>query len=300
MDAIARKAQVALNSDKGTYTQVPNFIFDSMGKMAEAELKVILCLTRLTCGYHRPSVECSLSAFQKASSLSRQGVINGITAGMERGVIKRTEGRRGGFVYELVNEVDQSTTQLVNEVDYPTSQQSGLVDASTSPRSRLELVNEVDRNTPVLKKGKEIGRLGRSLTTTGKRKKPTYPPTSQTPKLEPTQQIAFELLVDSEVGVIHRVADELARKLPPQDIYRTVDKWLPDAQVGKVTAGVLKHRLEALKPSNARMVSLSAGFRESELFHRHRLPDEMIADPERKQYNIDDGAAREPRKKYSV
>jgi hypothetical protein len=48
------------------------------------------------------------------------------------------------------------------------------------------------------------------------------------------------------------------------------------------------------------MVSLSAGFRDSELFHRHRLPDEMIADPERKQYNIDDGAAREPRKKYSV
>jgi hypothetical protein len=149
-------------------------------------------------------------------------------------------------------------------------------------------------------RARAVGRLGRSFTTTDKRKKPTYPPTSQTPALTGEQQLAFELLVDSEVGVIHRIADELARKLPPQDIYRAVDKWLPEHQAAKVGPGALKHRLETLKPSNARMVSLSAGFRDSELFHRHRLPDEMIADPERKQYNIDDGAAREPRKKYSV
>jgi hypothetical protein len=149
-------------------------------------------------------------------------------------------------------------------------------------------------------RARALGRLGRSLTTTEKRKKPTYPPTSQAPALTGEQQLAFELLVDSEVGMAHRVATELALMLPPQDIYRAVDKWLPDHRAEIVGPGALKHRLEALKPSNARMVSLSAGFRDSELFHRHRLPDEMIADPERKQYNIDDGAAREPRKKYSV
>jgi len=149
-----------------------------------------------------------------------------------------------------------------------------------------------------------LGRLGRSLSTTNtsKRNKPTYPPTSQTknkpPPLRGDQQLAFELLVDSEVGVIHSVADDLARKLPPQDIYRAVDKWLPDAQVGKVTAGVLKHRLEKLKPSSAQTVKLSAAFRDSELFHRHRLPDELVADGKRS-YNLDDYQNNTPNKRYS-
>jgi hypothetical protein len=144
-----------------------------------------------------------------------------------------------------------------------------------------------------------LGLVGRSLTITEKSKKPTYPPTSQTnpSKLEGAQQLAFELLVDSEVGVIHSIATELARKLPPQDIYRVVDKWLPEHQAEIVGVGALKHRLETLKPSNARMVNLSATFRSSELFHRHRLPDKMIADPERKQYNyVPD---QEPRKRYT-
>lgn len=141
-----------------------------------------------------------------------------------------------------------------------------------------------------------LGRLGRSLPIPDRRKKPTNPPTSQALNCE--QQLAFELLVDSEVGVIHRVADELARKLPPQDIYRAVDQWLPDHRAAKVGPGALKHRLETLKPSNARMVNLSAGFRDSELFHRHRLPDEMVADPERKQYNY--VPEQEPGKRYRV
>lgn len=160
---------------------------------------------------------------------------------------------------------------------------------------RAERANEASTSHV---RARALGRLGRSLTNTEKEKEPTYPPTSQTPKLKPMQQIAFDLLVDAEVGVIHRVADELARKLPPQDIYRAVDQWLPDAQVGKVTAGALKHRLETLKPSNARMVNLSARFRGSELFHRHRLPDEMVADPERKRYSVE--PAQEQGKRYSV
>jgi hypothetical protein len=276
-----------MSADIGNYTQVPNFIFDLICQMGDAELKVILCLVRLTCGYHRTVTECSLSIFQRSSGLSRQGAINGINAGMERGVIKRTEGRRGGFVYELVNEVDQST-----------SQPNGLVDEPTSQRSGLELVNEVDRNTPVLKKVlKKGGWVGSS--TTEKRKKPTHPPKpSQTPKLDAAQQLAFELLVDGDVGILHSVATELARKLPPQDIFRAVDKWLPDHRAEKVGPGALKHRLETLKPSNARMVSLSAGFRDSDLFHRHRLPDEMIADSERKRYST--APTEEPRRKYST
>jgi hypothetical protein len=142
-----------------------------------------------------------------------------------------------------------------------------------------------------------LGRLGRSLTNTEKKKKPTYLPISQAdPPLEPMQQLALGLLEDSDVGVLHEIALTLVLKKPPQDIYRAVDKWRSDAQDGKVTAGVLKHRIEMLKPSSAPTVTLSAGFRDSELFHRHRLPDEMIADG-RKRYN--ELPAEEPRRKYS-
>lgn len=135
-----------------------------------------------------------------------------------------------------------------------------------------------------------------------KKRKPTHPPKpSQSKTLEPMQQIAFELLVDGEIGMLHRVATELARSLPTPVIYRTVDKWLPDYQAHKVDTGALVSRLKNLvenpRSINAPAVSLSAGFRDSELFHRHRLPDEMIADPERKQYNY--VPEQEPRKKYT-
>ncbi len=149
--------------DRPNYTQIPNLLLDDLlPYMGEAEMRVTLALTRLTFGYHRDKVEVSLSKLQEATRLSRQGVINGISAGIERGTIARTDGKRSGFIYELViNEEHSPTSQrsrpaLVNEVDQPTSQPNGLelvneVD-QTSQRSRPALVNEVDQNTPVLKK----------------------------------------------------------------------------------------------------------------------------------------------------
>jgi hypothetical protein len=138
--------------DRPNYTQTPNLLLDDlMPYMGEAELKVTLVLMRRTFGYHRDKVEISLSHLQEATRLSRQGVINGINAGIERGT----------FVYEIIiNGEHASTSQpsgLVNQVDQPpTSQPNGLplvneVD-QTSQRSRPPLVNEVDQNTPVLKK----------------------------------------------------------------------------------------------------------------------------------------------------
>lgn len=145
--------------------------------------------------------------------------------------------------------------------------------------------------------------VGRSLSTTQKRKKPTYPPKpSQTePLLAPLQQLALDLLEDSDVGVLHETALMLVLTKPVQDIYRTVDKWLPDAKAGKVGPGVIPHRLEKLQPSRAATVNLSPAFRDSDLFHRHRLPDEMVADAERKNYSVDGGfPADEQRRKYSL
>lgn len=148
--------------DKPNYTQMPNLLLDDLlMQMGEAEMKVTIALSRLTFGYHRDKVEISLSVLQEITHLSRQGVINGINAGIERGTIERTEGRRNGFIYSIaVNGEHIPTSQpsgLVNNVDQPpTSQPNGLplvneVD-QTSQRSRPVLVNEVDHATPTLKK----------------------------------------------------------------------------------------------------------------------------------------------------
>lgn len=148
--------------DKPNYTQMPNLLLDDLlMQMGEAELKVTIALSRLTFGYHRDKVEISLSVLQEITHLSRQGVINGINAGLERGTVERIDGKRGGFIYSLaVNGEQPATSQrsrLVNDVDQqPTSQPNGLplvneVDQTSQP-SRPVLVNQVDQNTPTLKK----------------------------------------------------------------------------------------------------------------------------------------------------
>lgn len=144
--------------DKPNYTQIPNLLLDDLLMlMSDAEMKVTLAIARRTFGYHRDRIEISISQLQEITHLSKQGVVNGINAGLERGTITRTEGKRGGFVYELViNGEHPSTCQRsrhVNEVD---SQPSGQVLVNqvdtTSQPSRPPLVNQVDQNTPVLKK----------------------------------------------------------------------------------------------------------------------------------------------------
>lgn len=154
-------------------------------------------------------------------------------------------------------------------------------------RSIRALSDQKSASTSHARSGWLVG----SLPSTRKSKKPTNQP--QPLNRNDPQQLALGLLVDPEVGIWREVAEILIQKLPAQDIYRTVDDFLADLRDGKVKRrGALRKRLERLQPAAAPgglpalgAVTLSAGFRESELFHRHRLPDEMIADPERKQYN---------------
>lgn len=148
------------------HTQVPNALFDDlMCQMKEAELRVTLAICRYTFGWHKKEDEISLSRLQAMTGLSRQGVIQGIEAGMQRGVIRRRP-RGQSFMYRLrlVNVVDQLSAtngaarhevqQLVNVVDQPpdrTSQRSGPVVPPTSQLGGPELVNYVDTQ----KKGKK-------------------------------------------------------------------------------------------------------------------------------------------------
>jgi hypothetical protein len=155
-------------------------------------------------------------------------------------------------------------------------------DSLTRPRARALVGRLVDPSpnesrvethppTPTPSKPKRGHRNGRA----------SPPPP---PPIDAHQQLALDLLIDTEIGLTYELAEILARKLPPQQIYRAVDDWLPDRRAGKVKAGALAHRLKKMKASRAAAVTLSADFRQSDLYRRYPLPTEMIADPERRNY----------------
>lgn len=149
-----------MSVDKPNYTQIPNLLLDDfMADMDGSELKVTLAIARQTFGYHRDRHNLSIAELQKMTGLSKQGVVNGIDAGMKRGLITRSDGKRGGFVYEINVDPTSQINGHVKKVDMSTCQINGqepvkIVDI-TSQISRQELVKIVDSATPTLKKEKE-------------------------------------------------------------------------------------------------------------------------------------------------
>lgn len=115
------------------FTQIPNLLLeDHIKAMTEAEMRVALAIARKTFGWHKRQDKLSLSQLMDLTGMSRQGVINGIEAGIARGIIRREQCGQS-FLYELV-----ILDKPVNEVDQ-------CKDAKTSQRSRPALVNEVDQ-----------------------------------------------------------------------------------------------------------------------------------------------------------
>jgi len=157
-------------------------------------------------------------------------------------------------------------------------------------------------NLPSTSQARSGGWVGPLLPKKKRKKGPTHPP-------KPSQQLALGLLIDPEIGISYEVAQILAAGLPAQDIYRLVDEWLPEHRDGKVKTGALVSRLKRLvgspwgadAPSPRGPVSLSAGFLVSDLFQRHRLPAEMIAEPPRRKYSVDEAYPDdyERRRKYN-
>src|SRR5690606_2061037 len=116
---------------------------------------------------------------------------------------------------------------------------------SRAERSNRALSDQIDADSLIRAPARAlVGWLvDPSLPNEGKDQKPTHPPktrarkTAQAPPLDAHQQLAFELLVDREVGIDHEVAEILAKSASPLDIYRLVDNWLPDYRDGKVRQG---------------------------------------------------------------
>ena len=95
--------------DNPNYTQTPNLLFDELMKdMSEAELKVTLAVIRKTFGWHKEADLLSISQLVALTGMSRPSVIDGVSAGVERGFIVREPAGKS-FRYRLsVKNFDQS------------------------------------------------------------------------------------------------------------------------------------------------------------------------------------------------
>lgn len=94
-------------------TQVPNELFDVLLPEITmvSELKVILTVIRQTFGYSKDEDVISITQFEEKTGLTRQGVINGIAAAEDRGLIHRREvGNSYGYSL-IVNVIDQQDSQ---------------------------------------------------------------------------------------------------------------------------------------------------------------------------------------------
>jgi phage replication O-like protein O len=131
------------------YTQVPNVVFEHMGDMTEAELKVVLAITRETIGYHRERRKMSLTRLQEMTGLNRQSVIVGVQRAIHDGFVKRFEDGQS-YSYELnifdddgglVENLDQS--KLVENLD----QKESKIKTSASRKLRPDLVLNSDQSS---------------------------------------------------------------------------------------------------------------------------------------------------------
>ncbi len=88
--------------EKPNYTQTPNAIFDElMADMGNAELRVVLAISRKTFGWHKERDVISLSQLEKMTGLARDSVVSGIQRAIERGVVRRTKSGNS-YAYELI------------------------------------------------------------------------------------------------------------------------------------------------------------------------------------------------------
>lgn len=114
------------------WTQTPNFIYDLMPDMKEAEIKVVMVIVRETIGWQKESVSLSLSDFERLTGMARASVNSGIQAAIQRGILERTEDGQS-FIYKIVEPPQETElVQILNHLD------------GTSTKSEPQLVQNLD------------------------------------------------------------------------------------------------------------------------------------------------------------
>lgn len=130
-----------MSAPRRSFTAIDNEILSLMSVIEKSELCIMLAVSRRTVGWQKDKDRISLSQFEADCKLSRQGVIDGIKAAIDHGILKRHQVKgTQNYEYEI------NDKGLVGALDrIKTSQLSRLVNAKTSQLSRPDLVNSVDR-----------------------------------------------------------------------------------------------------------------------------------------------------------
>lgn len=96
--------------ERPNYTQAPNAFFDKLLPLIDTmtELKVTLAIMRKTMGWGKEEDTLSLSQLQKLTGLRREGVVDGVAAGLERGtIVRRKSGNSFAYALKVVGKPDQ-------------------------------------------------------------------------------------------------------------------------------------------------------------------------------------------------
>lgn len=148
------------------YTPTPNVWLDEIMPRIDtiAEMKVTLAIMRATFGWAEGSgrkLEDKLSWSQlvKKTKLSRQSVINGLKAGMERGSIGRKKDGKGYKYHlvidpELVKELDRSRVQSLDRSDEVNGTNSRPLKVSTLDGSTVQTLDRQKKDSKENKKSR--------------------------------------------------------------------------------------------------------------------------------------------------
>lgn len=122
-------------TDNG-WTKTPNFIYDLMPQMKEAELKVVLAVARQTSGWQRDRAKMRMADLKDETGLSHPSVNTGIKAAMERGILGRDVNGES-FVYWLIDPEDTSVTVKI----FNTEEAAETVESQNSLQSDVKNLN---------------------------------------------------------------------------------------------------------------------------------------------------------------
>lgn len=176
-----------MSYDQPNYTQTPNTLFDEhLPEMGCSEMKVVLAVVRKTFGWHRKKQRLTTDDLMEITGLSNRGVIDGVEAAIERGVLSR-EKHDGSYRYWLNVEgregCEQSSQSGEEGVSNP---HNGCEQSSQGPVSDPH--NASYNGERKRKKGKER----KSSTPSEDGDSSPDPPEDEEEELPPRDQVEYE------------------------------------------------------------------------------------------------------------
>lgn len=131
---------------KPQYTQIPNDLFDRwLPELTLVELKVLMAVLRDTLGFQRNQTRLSITDLEKATGLSRQGVLDGASALESKNLVKKVQdGGKTLWSVEWHKDPPHMGDKVVNSFDQNkrSGQTSRPVKGAGSQRSRLPSIKE--------------------------------------------------------------------------------------------------------------------------------------------------------------